>query len=149
MLKIFLVNCAYMKKIYYLILPIIILMVSCTKEEPKEDPSKDTAGLGGAVEVIVFPTRNGSPIWSTTGHLDSAYVKFNTLEFPGADIAIYDMKCPSDFSEHIHVRGLKKGDYFFYVTALDTSTNQRVTGTMPFTLSSSEGIFHLNVPLNP
>src|SRR5687768_1013976 len=113
-----------MRKIYLLlILSLGIVLSSCTKEDKDENEMKDEAGLGCNVEVTVFPKLNCNAVFSTSDYLDSAYVKFNTLEYPGESPSLYDLAVASDLSDHIHVKGLKKGDYMFYVTGMDTASN--------------------------
>ena len=113
---------------------ISFLAFSC-KEDNK---SNCTAGTGGIYTIAAFPKHHDDTIYSQPGYLDTAYVKFNTHLFPGYSPADYDLVIAGEEGEnHVHIKNLKCGDYFIYMTGWDTSFNGRVTGGIPYSLPES------------
>ena len=56
-----------------------------------DDGSCLLAGSGGNTTIVAFPQHHGQPILSHTNYRDTAYVKFNTQEFPGTNPSLYDL----------------------------------------------------------
>lgn len=103
-------------------------LTSCTKE-----------GLGGDATLVVKPAHHGLPIVSTTAYQDSVFIKYNTLDAPANPTTEYDLLVVGTVGEdHIHVEGLKLGDYYVYCTGWDTSINMRVSGGIPVTIKRKE-----------
>ena len=76
------------------------------------------------------------------------YVKFNTQQFPGENPSLYDLQITADTTEnHIEIENLKRGQYFIYMTAFDTSIADVVKGGIPTLVTSSSGEIDLNVPV--
>lgn len=131
-----------MKNSLLIITLMIFLSASCDK---KEDC---VAGTGGAVTIAAFPQHHGKTIYSQANYPDSAYLKFNTQNFPGTDPADYDLVIAGEEGEdHVHIENLKCGDYFIYMTGWDTSINQRVAGGIPYRFSQTSGEIDLVIPV--
>jgi len=106
------------------------------------------AGTGGAVTIAAFPQHHLLPIESHANYLDTAYVKFNTQEFPGDDPSKYDLVIAGEVGEdHVHIENLKCGDYYLYMTGFDTTINMRVTGGIPYSFTQTSGEIDVIVPV--
>ncbi|MBS1658176.1 MAG: hypothetical protein K1X63_15860 [Chitinophagales bacterium] len=131
-----------MKNSLLLLSALFLVSMSCNK---KEDC---VAGTGGEVTIAAFPQHHGKAIYNQANYLDSAFIKFNTQDFPGTDPSKYDLIVAGEEGEdHVHIEGLKCGDYYIYMSGWDTSINQRVTGGIPYSFSQTSGEIDLNVPV--
>ncbi|MCX6199794.1 MAG: hypothetical protein NTY88_11335 [Bacteroidetes bacterium] len=96
-------------KIIFTVLAFLVLItvsVSSCKKKCKE------AGTGGQVTIAAFPQHHGKTIWNKTWYLDTVYLKFNTQDSPGANLSSYDTYfVGEDGEDHVHIEGLKCGDY--------------------------------------
>lgn len=118
------------------------LMISC------KDENSCSAGSGGNVTIVAMAQHHGKTIYNQANYPDTAYVKFNTQEFPGSSPSDYDMIAVGDSGEdHVHIEGLKCGDYYIWMAGLDTSINQRVTGGLPYSFSEESGEIDLTIPV--
>lgn len=135
-----------MKNRFFLIAGLIGLastfLISC------KDENNCKAGTGGNVTIAAFPKHHGVAIYNQGNYRDTAYLKFNTQDFPGSNPADYDMIVVGDSGEdHVHIEGLKCGDYYIWMTGLDTTINQRVTGGIPYSFSQESGEIDLTIPV--
>ncbi len=111
---------------------LMIAVVACKK-----------AGTGGQVTVAAIPQHHGKSIYGAT-----VYVKFNTKDSPGTDAANYDMTIVGDATEeHVHIEGLKKGDYYFYAVGYDSAISMPVYGGVPITIKEKSGEIDLEIPV--
>jgi hypothetical protein len=124
---------------------VALSMQSCKDE--KEDTC--VAGSGGSVDLTLFPQHHGEAIPGMAGYVDSAFIKFNTRDFPGDDPSKYDLVLTGDVgSDSVLVQGLKCGDYFLFMTGFDTSIAERVKGGIPYTIQEgASGIKNVVVPV--
>lgn len=119
-------------RIIVVAIAVISILASCKK-----------AGTGGQVTVAAIPQHHGKSIYGAT-----VYVKFNTKDSPGTDAANYDMTLVGDATEeHIHVEGLKKGDYYFYAVGYDSAISMPVYGGVPLTIKEKSGEIDLEIPV--
>lgn len=122
------------------ILFILLTVSSCKK-------CKD-AGQGGEVTLVAKPQHHGFSILNKASYLDTVYLKFNTKDSPGADLAGYDTYFVGEAGEdHVHLEGLKCGDYYIYAVGYDTTINERVKGGIPYSFSETSGEIDLNIPV--
>lgn len=120
-----------MKPILFLML-LSVLSLGCSKK----DETLCVASEGGSCDLILFPQHHEEPIISQPNYLDSAFIKFNTREFPGDDKSKYDLIVVGDLgSDKVIIENLKCGNYFIYMTGYDQSISERVKGGIPFTIS--------------
>jgi hypothetical protein len=114
----------------------------------KDDGSCEYAGLGGQTTLVAFPKHHGVPIISKVGYVDSAFVKFNTSDFPGTAASAYDLVLAGEEGEdHVHIHDLKPGRYFIYMTGYDSTILSRVSGGIPYTITQATGEVDLDVPV--
>jgi len=100
------------------------------------------AGNGGSVNLVVFPQHHGAPIYGAT-----AYLKFNTQSNPGA-LTNYDKTVVGESGEaHIHVNGMRCGEYFIYCVGYDSTINMPVRGGIPYSFSTQSGEIDVHVPV--
>jgi hypothetical protein len=119
------------------------LLVSC------KDENNCKAGTGGNVTIVAFPQHHGKTIYNQGNYPDTAYVKFNTQESPGLSPTDYDMIAVGDSGEdHVHIEGLKCGDYYIYMVGMDTTINERVKGGIPYSFSQESGEIDLTIPVS-
>lgn len=131
-----------------ILLSIGLLTVTTTScKDEKEDAC--VAGGGGTVDLVLFPQHHSEPISGIPGYVDSAFIKFNTREFPGDNPAKYDIVLTGNIgSDSIIVEGMKCGDYFLFMTGFDTSIAERVKGGIPYTIAEgASGLKNVIVPI--
>ena len=153
-----------MKILSLLMIPFIaITFVSCDDEKEgcmdpislnyDEKAEKDNgtcqyAGPNGTTEIVFFPKQGSVNITSTSSYQDTAYLKWNTTEFPGINPANYDVVKAGDVSEnHIHFLNMKTGKYYIYMTGWNHITNKRVSGGTTVTVTQSSGTINYDVQM--
>lgn len=130
-----------MKKLITLV-AIIVLTVfvnSCCKE-----------GTGGEVEIEVTVKHHGTVIKNHVGWPDTVFVKFNTNQLPGTNASDFDTFFVGEQGEdHVHITGLKCGNYFIYAVGIDSTGPYRVNGGVPFKIKYSDRKekFSLDIPV--
>jgi hypothetical protein len=117
-------------------------VVSCDKKDECQ------GGSGGNLTLVLFPQHHGKAIASQANYRDTIYIKYNTLNAPAAGTA-YDLVVVGEEGEnHVHVPGLKCGNYYAYAVGFDTSISQRVKGAVPIVTSQTSGELDINVPVS-
>ena len=83
-----------MKLLYYLIVVValsgMLYLVSCKKDSDIPD-HYCVGGNEGKITLVLQPEHHGEPIGTGTNYPDSAFIKYNTNEFPGEDPELYDL----------------------------------------------------------
>ena len=124
-----------MNRIVYFIL--IISLISCKK-----------AGLGGDNTITVFLQHHGKTIPNQNDYHDTIFVKYDAVELPGTNLKDFDRIFVGESGEdHVHIRGLQIGKYYFYAAGWDTSISQRVTGGFGIELKDLTADTNLNLPV--
>ena len=120
----------------------IITMIFTTTCKKEGEPTCN-AGTGGNISLVIHPAHHGNPIPGAT-----AYIEFNTQSNAGAT-SNYDLTVHGEASEdHIHVNGLRCGDYFIYCVGYDSAINQQVFGGIPFVIKPNQsGEIDVHVPV--
>jgi hypothetical protein len=122
------------------------VLPSCKKSE------KCVGGPGGNLTIVAFLQHHGRTIPNQAGHPDTVFVKYNTKNSPGSSPSNYDAFFVGEAGEdHVHVTGLKCGDYYLYGvgkdTTLDTVSNPHVSGGIPYSTDKTSGEIDLNIPV--
>ena len=106
------------------------------------------AGVGGDVTLVAILKHHTMTVASGANYPDTVYLKFNTSNSPGSDLALYDTAFVGEAGEdHVHLEGLKCGHYYIYGTGFDSTINKRVTGGIPYNLTATSGEVDLNIPV--
>lgn len=136
-----------MKKIIILFTASLMMFASCKKNKDDSEPTC-VAGKGGAITFVLKPEHHGKPIPSSTAYADSAWIKYNTSDFPGDNPALYDLiAVGTDGSFEVLTDSMKCGKYFIYMTGFDTSIVERVRGGIPVNITISDGTKVITVPV--
>lgn len=124
---------------FVLLITISPMLNSCCKE-----------GTGGEVEIEVTLKHHGTVIKNHIGWPDTVFVKFNTNQLPGTKPSDFDAYFIGETGEtHVHITGLKCGNYFLYAAGIDSAGPYRVTGGIPFKIKHSQRKekFELEIPV--
>lgn len=106
---------------------------SCKKD------SKCEAGTGGSLTIVAKLKHHGVVIPNDSLYPDTVWVKFSVKDWANPPSG-YDLRfIGSPGEDHVHLPGLKCGDYFFYAAGYDTSISQNVMGGTPFSTSLTNG----------
>lgn len=120
-------------------------------EAEKDDGTCIYGGLGGSTSIVAKPQHHGNAIYSLPAYPDTAFIKFNAVDFPGDNPAFYDLVIAGNEGEdHVKIEGLKVGKYYIFMAGKDTSIpppNQRVKGGIPYDLKKSSGEVVIPVPV--
>ncbi len=115
------------------------ILQACKKDNTCE------AGSGGSLTLIAKLKHHGSIIPNDSLRPDTVWIKYNAQDWSGAPSganAMYIGEFPED---HVHISGLKCGDYYLYASGWDTSTNEVVTGGRAFSTEDEEGELHVDI----
>jgi hypothetical protein len=137
-----------MKKQKFILL-VSFLSVTFTSCHKKDDDQPELiSGLGGNLTIVAKPQHHGVPILNKTVYADSAFVKFNTQDYPGDNPALYDAIFVGDAGEdHVHVENIKPGKMYIFMTGFDSTIVQRVRGGIPVNTTQSSGELIVTVPV--
>ena len=128
-----------MKKMFFYVL-LAGTIVSCCKE-----------GTGGDAILVVSLKHHDKVIPSQANYLDTVFVKFNAKELPGTKPDDFDTYFTGTAGEdHVHLTGLKCGEYFLYGAGLDNGgggSPYRVTGGMAVKIKYSDRKDEKNIDL--
>lgn len=135
-----------MRNLFLILFSGLLLAASCKKEDDC------VAGTGGSVTIAAFPEHHGTAIISHAkpGYPDSAFLKFSPPSnfSPTSNPADYDLVlAASEGEDHVHVDGLKCGDYYIFMTGWDTTINERVKGGIPYSFTQTSGEIDLVIPV--
>jgi hypothetical protein len=121
------------------------ILFACKKDKPVE--TSCVAGTGGGLTLVAYPEHHGKAIVNISGYPDTVYLKFNTQDFPGSLKNFDRVYVGEEGEDHVHISGLKCGNYYIYATGFDTTINQRVAGGIPFSTSQTSGEVSLKIPV--
>ena len=89
---------------------------------------------GGDASIIIHTAHHESNVKGAT-----VYVKFDAWEMPADIAANYDLKVTAEQDgDHIHITGLRYGNYYLYAVGYDSTTSQNVYGGVPVTIAWKE-----------
>lgn len=127
---------------------IIVFAILASSFTGCKDKNNCKAGIGGNVTLVAKPQHHGLAIYNQKNYPDTAFVKFDTQDSPGINPSDYDAVFVGDSGEdHVHIEGLKCGDYYIMMAGFDTTINQRVTGGIPYNFGNESGEIDLVVPV--
>ena len=133
-----------------IILNILIIASITLAVQSCKDKNNCHAGKGGNLTIVAFPQHHGCTIINHVGWPDTVFVKYNAQEFPGTNPASYDTIYVGEVHEdHVHVEGLKCGDYYLYAVGFDSTCHGpvRVTGGIPYSTKQESGEVEVNIPI--
>lgn len=125
---------------YSLLLAIIGLFmfgISCKKD------NKCDAGSGGSLTLVTKLKHHGTIIVNDSLQPDTVWIKYNAKDWSGAPNgadATFIGEYPED---HVHVSGLKCGDYYLYAKGWDRT--QVVFGGRAFSTEDDSGELDVDI----
>jgi hypothetical protein len=126
---------------------LITVAVITSSSSCKKDDGCD-AGTGGNLTVVAVLKHHSKVIYNQASYPDTVFVKFNSSEYPGANVSDYDTYFVGEAGEdHVHLENLKCGNYYFYGVGFDTTITQRVKGGIPFSTEQTDGEIDLDLPV--
>ncbi len=122
-----------MKNIKLLIsISAVVINTSCKKNN-----------TGGQAIVMAHVGHHNTAIYGAR-----VYVKFNARELPEDPENNYDLKVEAESVEnHIHIQGLRYGQYYLYAVGYDSSLKQTVKGGLALSISWNERKKQLEVDI--
>ncbi len=127
----------------------ILLPLAFFSCKPDKDDPELVSGTGGQLTLVAKPQHHGSAILNKANYPDSAFIKFNTQNFPGTDPAGYDLILAGETAgeDHVHIENLKPGKMYIYMAGWDSTINARVTGGIPVNTTQTSGELVVVVPV--
>jgi hypothetical protein len=124
----------------FILFALLVFSVSSCKKKCKE------AGTGGNVTIVASLFHHTESVPNLPGHLDTVYLKYNTQN-GDSNLANYDTYFVGEAGEeHVHLTGLKCGDYYIYGVGFDTMEG-RVKGGIPYSFEQTSGEIDVNIPV--
>ena len=124
------------------------ISINYNPEAQADDGSCLYGGDNGSTTLVLAPEHHGEPIFSSASYKDSAFIKFNAVNFPGDDPSLYDLVVEGEVGEeHVHVEDLKPGKYFVFMAGWDSSIAQRVSGGIPIVVTATSGEVEYPIPV--
>jgi hypothetical protein len=124
------------------------LAINYDKTAEEDDGSCLLAGKPGYNTIVAFPNSNGTPVISRHLYRDTAYVKFNSITSPGDNPGGYNLIVAGEPGEdHVHIKGLRPGNYFLFMAGWDAVLGKRVTGGVPVTVTNIATEVDVTVPV--
>ena len=68
---------------------------------------------------------------ATSINLPTVYVKFDAKELPSDPTNNYDLKIVGTDGDHVHIHGMRYGNYYLYATGYDSTIMMPVAGGIP------------------
>jgi len=126
----------------------MVLLPSCKKDSDIPAPYC-FAGKGGTITIKLQPQHHGDAITGLPGYPDSAFIKFNSGEYPGGEqLGLYDLVVAgTPGSSEVVISNLKCGSYFIFMTGFDVSIAERVKGGIPVTIAPGDEIKNIIIPV--
>lgn len=122
------------------IISLALLSFSACKKDNKCD-----AGSGGNLSLAATLKHHGSVIPNDSLRPDTVWIKYNAQDWnnaPSGSDAMFIGEYPED---HVHITGLKCGDYYLYASGWDNSISMEVKGGRAFSTENDEGELHVDI----
>lgn len=88
---------------------------------------------GGDATITAYVKHHDLPI-----NFPTVYVKFDAKEMPPDPTNNYDMKLVGHHENHVHIEGLRYGNYYLYATGYDSTIMMPVSGGIPVRIKWSD-----------
>jgi hypothetical protein len=122
------------------IITVAILTFSACKKDNKCD-----AGSGGSLNLAVTLKHHGNVIQNDSLRPDTVWIKYNAKDWSNAP-AGYDIVFIGEYPEdHVHISGLKCGDYYLYASGWDNAISMEVKGGRAFSTENDDGELHVDI----
>ncbi|MFM7217546.1 MAG: hypothetical protein ACKO1U_05970 [Bacteroidota bacterium] len=122
----------------------MVLILSSCKDN---DNSICIGGAGGQLTAVAYLKHHGEIIANQPGAPDTVWVRFNALEWPNAPIGYDTVFIGEEGEDHVHVEGLKCGNYFLYASGFDTTYQEVVRGGIPLSTDKTSGEVLVDIPI--
>ncbi len=121
--------------ISFFIVSTFLISVSCKKD------NKCDAGSGGSLTLVAKLKHHGAVIINDSLRPDTVWVKYNVQDWSGAPSGADAMFIGEYPEDHVHISGLKCGDYYLYASGWDTSSpgGEVVRGGRPYSTEQTSG----------
>ncbi len=116
-----------------------ILVVSCKKD------NKCEAGSGGSLTFVAQLKHHGSVIINDSIRPDTVWIKYNAQDWSGAPAGSDAMFIGEYPEDHVHIAGLKCGDYYFYASGWDASISEVVRGGRAYSTEQTSGEIPIDI----
>ena len=133
-----------MKRIIPYILAFCFVTLSLVSTSCKKD-NKCEAGSGGNLTVVAYLKHHGRIIPNDSARPDTVWVKYNVQDWAGAPSGADTRFIGEAGEDHVHLEGLKCGDYYFYASGWDTTGPYLVTGGQKFSTEQESGEINFDI----
>jgi hypothetical protein len=131
------------KRIVFLMTLTVMFYASC-----KKPGSDNSAGANGNVTLDLIPQHHGKPVPNRAVYLDSAFIKFNSVQPTGFRPSDFDLIISGIAgNNNILVPGMHSGQYYIYMTGFDTVYNKRVVGGTGCDFTTGSGQVQFFIPI--
>ena len=121
------------------ILTSAMLVASCKKD------NKCEAGSGGSLTIVAQLKHHGSVIINDSIRPDTVWIKYNVQDWSGAPSGSDAMFIGEYPEDHVHIPGLKCGDYYLYASGWDASISEVVKGGRAYSTEQTSGEIPLDI----
>ena len=126
----------------------LFALEACKKDSDIPEFARCVAGRDGNITIELTAMHHSKIIPSQPAYPDTAYIKFNTSEFPGENPEVYDLVVAGVYPDTtIIITNMSCGNYYIFMTGFDTGIAQRVKGGIPVTIHEEEDHQDLNIPV--
>ena len=126
----------------------IALFAGCSKDTDIPDYLTCDAGNEGKITLVLKPEHHAEPVIGQPGYPDTAFIKFDAMEYPGDDPLKYDMVIVGEAgADSVVLTNMSCGQYYIYMTGFDTSIVERVRGGIPYFLENEPDDRTISIPV--
>jgi hypothetical protein len=129
-----------MKSLAFSFLAFFILSGTSCKKDNKCD-----AGSGGSLTLITQLKHHGSVIINDSLRPDTVWIKYNAKDWSGAPSGANAMFIGEYPEDHVHISGLKCGDYYLFASGWDASSSEIVKGGRAYSTEDNSGELHVDI----
>ncbi len=139
-----------------LLVVFLFTVTSCCKDSdipqpwppPDDELESCIEGKSGTTTLVLTAVHHTDTIPGQPTYPDTAYIKFNTSEFPGDDASLYDLVVAGTFPDtSIVIDSMSCGNYYIFMTGFDVSIAERVKGGIPVVIHDEDVLLNIKVPV--